>query len=124
MSGTKLFLDTNIVLYLLNGDKTLAETIDEKQIFISFISEIELLSYRGINLKEKNAIKKFIEECSIIDVNHRIKELSTQFRLKYNLKLPDALVAASAFYLGIPLLTADKDFSKLDELSLILYSQV
>ena len=36
MSGRKLFLDTNIILYLLNGDETLAELLNKKQLYISF----------------------------------------------------------------------------------------
>jgi len=30
MNGNKLFFDTNIVLYLLNGDQTLAELLNNK----------------------------------------------------------------------------------------------
>jgi predicted nucleic acid-binding protein len=41
MSGNKLFLDTNIILYLLNGDETVAEFINGKQLFISFITQLE-----------------------------------------------------------------------------------
>ncbi len=59
MSGTKLFLDTNIVLYLLNGDRTIAEIIDGKQLYISFITELELLGYKGLNLTEKTQIQAF-----------------------------------------------------------------
>jgi predicted nucleic acid-binding protein len=59
VSGTKLFLDTNIVLYLLNGDRTIAEIIDGKQLYISFITELELLGYKGLNLTEKTQIQAF-----------------------------------------------------------------
>jgi len=52
MNGNKLFLDTNIVLYLLNGDETLAELLNEKQLYISVITELELLAFKGITLKE------------------------------------------------------------------------
>ena len=31
MNGSKLFLDTNRILYLLNGNKTLAELLNKKQ---------------------------------------------------------------------------------------------
>jgi predicted nucleic acid-binding protein len=34
--------------------------------------------------------------------------------------LPDAIVAATAIFLGIPLLTFDSNFSKIDELDFIL----
>jgi|GEM_PF-1651400 len=43
MSGNKLFLDTNIIIYFLSGDQTLAELIDEKTIYVSFVTQLELL---------------------------------------------------------------------------------
>ena len=46
MNGSKLFLDTNIILYLLNGDQTLAELLNGKQLYISVITELELLAYK------------------------------------------------------------------------------
>ena len=48
MNGNKLFLDTNIILYLLNGDETLAELLNQKQLYISVITELELLAYKNI----------------------------------------------------------------------------
>jgi hypothetical protein len=35
MNGSKLVLDTNIVLYLLSGDKTLADFLQDKQGYVS-----------------------------------------------------------------------------------------
>jgi predicted nucleic acid-binding protein len=45
MNGNKVFVDTNIILYLFGGDKTIAELLNGKQIYISFITQLELLSY-------------------------------------------------------------------------------
>ena len=66
MSGNKLFIDTNIVLYLLNGDQTLAELLHEKQLYISFITELELLAYQGITEGEQNIIEDFVNQCKVI----------------------------------------------------------
>lgn len=52
MNGNKLFLDTNIILYLLNGDLTLAELLNQKQLYISDITELELLAYKNITPKD------------------------------------------------------------------------
>ena len=49
MNGNKLFLDSNIVLYLLAGDQTLAELLDRKQLYISFATSLELPEHKGIN---------------------------------------------------------------------------
>lgn len=43
MSGNKLFIDTNIALYLLNGDETLSTFLYGKELYISVITELELL---------------------------------------------------------------------------------
>jgi predicted nucleic acid-binding protein len=39
---------------------------------------------------------------------------------KYHIKLPDAVIAATCLVFDIPLVTADKGFSKISELDLIL----
>ncbi len=37
------------------------------------------------------------------------------------MKLPDAVIAATAIHLQLPLITADTDFEKIDNLMLYLY---
>jgi predicted nucleic acid-binding protein len=58
-----------------------------------------------------------------MDVNPEIKKYTLIVRQKYNLKLPDAMIAATSIYLKIPLITADLSFKKIEELELILYDQ-
>lgn len=50
-----------------------------------------------------------------------IKELSIEFRKKSKLKLPDSIIAASAFYSKLPLLTADKQFKTVKGLNIVIY---
>jgi predicted nucleic acid-binding protein len=45
MNGDQLFIDTNIILYYLNGDRTLLPVLEDKQLFVSFITQLELLSF-------------------------------------------------------------------------------
>ncbi|WP_229213974.1 PIN domain-containing protein [Dyadobacter psychrotolerans] len=63
----------------------------------------------------------FLEECAIIDINAGIKEITKQLRRKHKLKLPDAIVAATAIFLGIPLLSADKHFEGIEDLTFVRY---
>jgi len=121
MSGGDFLLDTNIVLYLLSGEKKIAEVINHAQWHISFISELELLSFSSITSTEKEAIKKFIGRCRIIDINREIKELAIQVRKSTKLPLPDSIIGATAIYMEMPLFTADKDFKKIKSLPLILF---
>lgn len=121
MSGNKLFIDTNIVLYLLNGDQTLAELLHEKQLYISFITELELLAYQGITEGEQKIIEDFVNQCKVITLNNSIKKETIRVRKNYNTKLPDSIIIASALYLDLPLITSDVEFKKVDELTLIQY---
>jgi len=121
MNGNKLFLDTNIILYLLNGDTTIAEILNEKILYISVITELELLGYKGISKKEEQIINNFVQQCKIININNAIKNETIHIRKTYNTKLPDSIIIASALYLDLPLITADSDFKRVDELTLILY---
>ncbi|MDZ7742765.1 MAG: PIN domain-containing protein [Bacteroidota bacterium] len=96
MNGDQLFLDTNIILYFLNGDKSLLPNLEEKQLFISFITQMELLSFKEITKKEINLIEGFLTNCLIIEMSLRIKENAIFVRRKYGLKLPDAIIAGSS----------------------------
>lgn len=121
MSGNKLFLDTNVILYLLNGDDTLATFLNNKELYISVITELELLGYSGISKKEEKVIREFLDNCKIISINNHIKEATIQIRKNYKTKLPDSIIAASCLYMGFPFITADEEFKKISELTLILY---
>ncbi|WP_211235260.1 PIN domain-containing protein [Runella zeae] len=58
---------------------------------------------------------------TLIDINTGIKEITKQIRRNYRLKLPDAIVAATAIFLGIALISADNHFKQVKELTFILY---
>jgi predicted nucleic acid-binding protein len=121
MNGNKLFLDTNIILYLLNGDQTLAELLNQKQFYISVITELELLAYKGITEEEQEVIESFVDQCKVITINSAIKKETIRVRKTYNTKLPDSIIIATALYLDLPLITSDVEFKKVEELTLIQY---
>ena len=122
MSGNSIFIDSNIAIYLLDGDTTISNFLEGKNVCISFISEIELLGYKN-NASDRKKIKAFLNGCEIIDINKDIKELTIQLRLKYKIKLPDAIVAASSIHLSSLLMSADNDFKSIEELNLALYKK-
>lgn len=123
MSGNSFLLDTNIVLYLLRGDDTLAELLYEKQLYISIITEMELLGFKGIGEKEEAAIRDFIGQCKTVNINQNIKEGTITVRKRYGTKLPDSIITATALYLDMPLVTADTGFNKVGELDLVHYEK-
>ncbi len=123
MSGNNLFIDTNIILYLLNGDQTLVNLLDKKTWYLSFITELELLGFKQLDDAEEKTIRELLEQCMIIDINPPIKRKAIQIRRSTGLKLPDCIIASSAMYLDMPLITADKDFAGIPGIELILYER-
>lgn len=123
MNGSSVLLDTNIVLYFLNGEETLIPLLEEKNIFLSFISQLELLGSKNINPGDVIKIKSFIEECTVIDITPGIKETAILVRKNYSLKLPDSIIVATSLWLNMPLITADKDFKKVEIADLIFFKR-
>lgn len=121
MNGNSVILDTNIVLYLLTGDQVLSELLNQKKLYLSFISQLELLGFRGITLKQQTEINKFIQECIVIDINEEIKQEVISLRKKSKLKLPDCIVIATARFLSLPLITSDQDFKSISFTEIIIY---
>jgi predicted nucleic acid-binding protein len=123
MNGSSVLLDTNIVLYFLNGEETLIPLLEEKNIFLSFISQLELLGSKNIDPGDVIKIKSFIEECTVIDITPGIKETAILVRRNYSLKLPDSIILATSLWLNMPLVTADKDFKKVEIADLIFFKR-
>ena len=121
MSGSKILIDTNIALYLFNGDQVLAEELQGRETYLSFVNELELLGPKGISTQEVEWMQLFLEDCSVMNYNNGIRDITIDLRRKYKLKLPDAIVAVTAIFLGIPLISADVYFSKIIELLFIQY---
>ncbi|MCA1764084.1 MAG: PIN domain-containing protein [Cryomorphaceae bacterium] len=59
-------------------------------------------------------------ELAVIYLNPSVKQHTVAIRRKTKLKLPDAIIAATAMSLGVPMLTADADFKKIKSLELLL----
>ena len=119
MCGNSVLADTNIILYLLSGETNVSDLLHGKQTYLSFITELELLSFRNLSGHEYQNVKDFISDCYIFDINQQIKKIVIELRQNYSLKLPDAIVAATASYLDIPLITSDKDFRKIKEINIV-----
>ena len=121
MSGNSLLIDTNIALYLLNGDNTIAELLDGKDVYLSFISELELLGFQDLRDEDLPLIEEFLNSCIIVDLNQAIKKITIELKRAQKIKLPDAIIAATSKYMNLPLISADQGFEKITELQFINY---
>lgn len=84
---------------------------------------MELLGVFSISKNQKNVMHSILDECLIIEIDKEIKLKAIQLKQNYKIKLPDALIAATAITKKLPLITADADFKVIKELDLIFIEQ-
>jgi predicted nucleic acid-binding protein len=115
MTAERILVDTNVLVYHLGGRADATQALQGVEVHISFITEIELQSKASLTELDLKYIRAAMGNYRINDVNPAIKQLAAELRRTYSLKLADAIVAATALHLHIPLLTADGGFERLKE---------
>ena len=105
MNGNKWLVDTNIIIALTAGREDVVSLLEGKNIYLSVISEIELLSWPKLKAKDVKLIEQMLSEFTIVELNGYVKAETIKLRRKYGLKLPDALIAATSITNDLPLLT-------------------
>lgn len=121
MSGNRFLIDTNIVLYVLNGNEELATFLNGEELWISVITEMELLSYPAISESEIKKLKAFLSQISVKQLDEQVKNKAIEIRRTHRIKLPDSIIIATALIHEIPLVTADKQLRNIEDIQLILY---
>lgn len=121
MNGERVLADTNALIRLFAGEKAVVQLLDGADIHLSFITEIELLATTRITAQQARSIRVFLDECRIIGAERDVRNYAIDFRKSAGLKLPDCIIAGTAAYLNMPLVTGDKQFRRLeDEIALFL----
>lgn len=118
MSGIDFIADTNFVIHLNEGNP-LVEPFLDYAFAVSFITEIEVLGAFSISKTKKAQLHDILEDCTIVEMTAEIKQICIKIRQQYKMKIPDAIIAATAIVLKRSLVTADRDFEKIKELDLI-----
>ncbi len=123
MSGDRYLLDTNAIVALLQGNSQLVQLLKNTDwIGISVISQIEFLAFSGLTQADRQLFQEFLQRIEVVDLTsadadliEKIIEIRQQFRLK----LPDAIVAAMAIQNSAGVVTADREFAKVNVLTVI-----
>jgi hypothetical protein len=76
---------------------------------ISIITEIELLGFPKITAKEEKLIRKLLSNFQICYVDKEIASETIELKRQYSLKIPDAIIAATAIRNSAILVTRDED---------------
>jgi len=120
MSGSRYFLDTNAIIQLLSGNEELLVCLaDAASVSTSIICELEFLSFPKLSEKDKALFREFCHKVRVVGLDHENKTLKKEIyklRAKKGLKLPDAIIVASAICDHSTLVTADQKLLTLPHL--------
>ncbi|MFP5212654.1 MAG: type II toxin-antitoxin system VapC family toxin [Acidobacteriota bacterium] len=114
MSGKRALLDSNTIIYLSKHQIPAAILDQFDDHFISIITYMEVLGYRFQKPDEKELVKDILNLCEILYMDLNIAEIVIELRKQHRIKLPDAIIAATAIYHDFTLITGDtEDFNGL-----------
>ncbi len=118
-------LDTNTVIHFLNASlppsaMLFMNTVVDEQSNISVISKIETLGYNFTDVTEKNIMEAFVDASTVLHINDDVVNQTIALRKSRKIKLPDALIAATALVYKLTLLTNNtKDFENINGMNCI-----
>lgn len=118
-------LDTNILIYFLQGNSHIINELNDlsqDQFSISVISRLELLIGQHKDSKTRTELELTLDECKNIPVDTTTISIATDLfqSLETKLKFKDLLIAACAKEKNYTLITCDKDFKKLKDVKVLL----
>jgi predicted nucleic acid-binding protein len=120
LNGVEFIVDTNILIAFDLGIPNL-EHYTNYNLGISCITEIELLGYSKNTEKDIADYTALIKEFEMFELTTSIKAEAIYLKRKYNIKTPDAIIAATAIHAKVPLISNDKGFNKIKELVVLTY---
>ena len=116
MPGKRFLLDTNALIALLKGNQSLLDlTSSAEWVGISVISILEFSSFSGMTSLDLDLLREFEAAVVVVDIAHTdqaLMQLIAQTRLNTKLKLPDAIIVASAELNDATLITNDAQLLK------------
>ncbi|SRR3990167_1891723 len=120
-----IILDTNIVIYYLQGDSFVSDWLENsiakgETFGLSTLSVVELLGYKKLPQTEKFVIQQLLQTIMIIDVDIIIAHTAAELRQQYNLRTVDSVIAATAKVLSARLVSRDRSFRRISSIQLLM----
>lgn len=102
----KALLDTNILIDFLRGVPAARDELNRyEDKAISIVTWMEVMA--GAPILAERATRDFLDGFALIELNETVAERAVTLRRKHRLKLPDAIVWASAQVQTMLLVTRD-----------------
>ena len=118
----KYLTDTNTAIDYLDNKlpNNIASLLDSVTIYLSVIVRMELLSWKKATYNQEQILLKFIASSIVYGLEESIILDAILIRKNYSVKLPDAIIAATAINKNLTLLTRNMaDFEKINGLKVI-----
>ena len=116
MNGNKVLFDSNIIIYASKGLIDIQKILNEySEYFISIITYMEVLGYNFVNNEEKEVIEEILNNFTILNVDLEIANIVINIKCTKKIKIPDAIILATAKHHDLELLTLNTDdFKNID----------
>jgi len=118
-------LDTNTIIYYLNASlpstaMQFMHGVVDAHCNISVIAKIETLSFNFATSAEQKIMEGFIAGATILGIDDEIANKTIAIRKLKKIKLPDAIIAATALVYNFTLISRNvPDFNSIDKLNII-----
>lgn len=124
--GTRYLADSNVLIDFLagrlppNGRQLMFELLEGGTLTISIITEIEVLAFDGSDDYLQN-VQQLIDAAEVVPLAEAtLVHEAIAIRRSARIKLPDAVIAATAKTRGLTLLSRnEKDFSRVEGLTVL-----
>jgi predicted nucleic acid-binding protein len=109
--GIKYLWDTNTAIYYLqkqfppSAELFMDSILQKFKPAISAIPEIELLCWKGASENDIAVLRNFIEDSVVFELERDIKFKTADLRKSHKIKLPDAIIGATAVVQNLTLVT-------------------
>lgn len=122
MSGNRLLLDTNILIYLSKKELNLeAFASKDDVLYISVITLMEAKGHNFSNKKEEAIIDALCNNLIKVYLTDEVIETVINLRKNHKIKLPDAIILSTAIENDLKLITRNsKDFEAADPNNLVV----
>ena len=97
MNGNRALIDSNIIILASKNELDFQGILSHyDEFYISIISYIEVLGFSFRNKREQGMIKRLLDLFEIAELNMDVADISIAYRKKKKIKLPDAVILATA----------------------------
>jgi predicted nucleic acid-binding protein len=110
MNGVSFLIDTNIIIYLTQKRLKISDFAKKGgNLYISSISYIETLGYSFQSQFEEKEVTEFCEMFERVFLTKEVEKQTILIRKSNKIKLPDAIIAATAMVYNLILVTHNVD---------------